>query len=96
MSTFTYGDLVTATYILVNCKEGEHGTHPSVPLWRLVIPSPDGPAYKPHRSEAVTRDAAEQEKANTTADLIVVEQWQNGHWEEWVRWVRSGNTWRAK
>ncbi|MGW1988024.1 hypothetical protein ACWCPJ_37220 [Streptomyces collinus] len=70
-------------------------TRPSKP-WRLVIPSPDGPAYKPQRSEAATRDAVDEEKANTSADRIVVEKWQDGRWEEWLRWVRSGSTWRAE
>ncbi|MEU2358602.1 hypothetical protein ABZ599_37520 [Streptomyces misionensis] len=70
-------------------------SRPSKP-WRLVIPSPDGPVYKPQRSEAATRDAADAEKTTTTADRIVVEKWQNGRWDEWLRWVRSGGTWRAE
>ena len=68
---------------------------PSKP-WRLVISSPDGPVYKPQRSEATTRDAVDAEKTTTTADRITVEKWQDGRWDEWLRWVRCGSTWRAE
>lgn len=68
---------------------------PSKP-WRLVIPSPEGPVCKPHRSEGAARDAVDAEKTTTTADRIVVEKWQDGRWDEWLRWVRSHGTWRAE
>lgn len=68
---------------------------PSKP-WRLAVPSPNGPVYKPQRSEAAIRDAVEAEKAISTADRIVVEKWEDGRWDEWLRWVRSGNTWHAE
>lgn len=70
-------------------------TRPSKP-WRLATPSPDGPVHKPQRSEAATRAAVEEEKRTTTADRILVEKWEDGRWEEWLRWVRNGDGWQAQ
>lgn len=64
--------------------------------WRIVVPSPDGPAIKPQRSETATRDAVEAEKQTTTADRITVEKWQDGRWDEWLRWVRTDSNWHAE
>ena len=65
-------------------------------IWRIVVPSPDGPIEKPQRSEAATRDAVEAEKQTTTADRITVQKWQDGQWGEWIRWVRIDSNWHAK
>ncbi|MFD1278025.1 hypothetical protein [Streptomyces kaempferi] len=65
-------------------------------IWRIVIPSPDGPAITPQRSETATRNAVEAEKQTTTADRITVEKWEDGRWGEWLRWVRTDHTWNAE
>ncbi|MEV5730325.1 hypothetical protein AB0N50_31725 [Streptomyces pharetrae] len=68
---------------------------PSKP-WRLVVSSPDGPICKPQHSETAARDAAESEKQTTTADRINMQKWDDGRWDEWLRWVRTDSTWHAK
>lgn len=65
-------------------------------IWRLVLPSLDGPVYKPQRSEASMHEAAEAVKKQATVDRIVVEKWEEGHWGVWLQWVRSGSAWRAE
>ena len=70
-------------------------TRPSK-IWRIVVPSPDGPVVTPQRSEAATRDAGEAEKKTTTADRIIVEKWQDGRWDEWLRWVCTDSNWHAE
>lgn len=65
-------------------------------IWRLVVPSHDGPVMTPQRSEAAARTAVEAEKQTTTADRVTVQKWQDGEWGEWIRWVRTDNTWRAE
>ncbi|MGI5485131.1 hypothetical protein [Streptomyces lavendofoliae] len=71
-----------------------HARRPSKP-WRLVVSSPDGPVTKPQRSEAATHTAIDEEK-QTNADRIIVEKWADGRWDEWIRWVRTDNTWHAE
>jgi hypothetical protein len=68
---------------------------PSKP-WRLVVSSPDGPICRPQHSETAARDAAEPEKQTTTADRIIMQKWDDGRWDEWLRWVRTDSTWHAK
>ncbi|WP_282797872.1 hypothetical protein [Streptomyces sp. CC224B] len=68
---------------------------PSRP-WRLAIPSPDGPVYKPHRSESAVLDAVAQEKKDTDARQITIESWADGRWTVWLRWVQTGTNWHAE
>ncbi|MEU2565143.1 hypothetical protein ABZ626_38340 [Streptomyces longispororuber] len=70
-------------------------TKPSRP-WRLAIPSPDGPLYRPCRSESAVLDAVAREKKLTDADEITIEAWADGRWNVWLRWVRTGTTWQAE
>ncbi|MFF7631487.1 hypothetical protein [Streptomyces cyaneofuscatus] len=70
-------------------------SRPSKP-WRIALPSPDGPTHHPHASEAATLRAVEAEKASTTATRITVEKWADGHWGEWLRWVRTDEGWTAQ
>lgn len=70
-------------------------SRPSKP-WRIILPSPDGPIHQPHTSEAATRSAVETEKASTTANRITIEKWADGHWVEWLRWVRTDEGWTAQ
>lgn len=70
-------------------------SRPSKP-WRIVLPSTDGPVHCPYTSEAATRRAIEAEKASTTANRITVEKWADGHWGEWLRWVRTDQGWTAQ
>ena len=65
-------------------------------IWRLVVSSPEGPIKKPQSSEAAARDAVEKEKQTTTGNRILVQKWQDGQWDQWLRWVRTGNSWHAE
>ncbi|MFI1185775.1 hypothetical protein [Streptomyces californicus] len=65
-------------------------------LWRIVLPSTDGPVHRPYPSEAATRRAVEAEKTSTTANCITVEKRADGHWGEWLRWVRTDEGWIAQ
>ncbi|MFF8784765.1 hypothetical protein [Streptomyces sp. NPDC015125] len=61
--------------------------------WRLVIAGND----YPQRSEAATQDAVAEHKATTQANRIIVEKWNAGCWDEWLRWTRDSNgTWKAE
>ncbi|TXS68921.1 hypothetical protein [Streptomyces sp. sk2.1] len=70
-------------------------SRPSKP-WRTTLPSLDGPTHKPYTSEAAVRAAGEAEKATTSANRITIEKWSDGHWGEWLCWVRTGNEWTAQ
>jgi hypothetical protein len=65
-------------------------------IWRIVVPSPDGPIEKPQRSETAVREAVETEKQTTNANRIVVQKWEDGQWDEWLRWVRTDSNWHAE
>ena len=71
-------------------------TRRSSKIWRIVVPSPDGPIEKPQRSEAAAREAGEVETQTITANRITVQKCQAGQWGEWIRWVRTDNNWHAK
>ncbi|MBX4178451.1 hypothetical protein [Streptomyces geysiriensis] len=70
-------------------------TRQSSKIWRVVVPSPDGPIEKPQRSEDAAREAGAVEKQTTTANRITVQV--AGRTVGRVdSVVRTDNNWHAK